>query len=232
MKEYLSPTPLLNFTHPAIQKLLKTQQWQHLNTFDAFKSIYDFVKDEVKFGYSSDDTLSASHVLKVGYGQCNTKGTLLMALLRAVNIPCRLQGFTISNNLKAGVIPNWLLWFAPKVIIHSWVEVYINEQWLELEGYIIDKNYLTAIQTRFKNHTGPFVGYGIATPCLQIPDNEFNGGNTYIQRDSIIKSLGYFNDPDSFHPLFSNLTGIKKCLYKYLLRHIINLNIKRLRRPV
>ncbi|CAM4080120.1 transglutaminase-like domain-containing protein [Pseudoalteromonas byunsanensis] len=229
MKEYLAPTPLLNFAHPAIQKLLKTQQWQYLNSLDALKSIYDFVKDEIKFGYSSDDTLSASHVLKVGYGQCNTKGTLLMALLRAVGIPCRLQGFVISNDLKQGVMPSWILSLAPKTIIHSWVEVYINEHWLELEGYIIDNAYLKAIQQRFKNHHGPFKGFGIATPCLQKPGNEFVGSHTYIQRDSIIKSLGLFTIPDSFYHRFSNLTGIKKWLYQHWLRHIINRRIKKIR---
>ena len=38
-------------------------------------------------------------VLADGYGQCNTKGTLFMALLRACNIPCRVHGFTIDKKI-------------------------------------------------------------------------------------------------------------------------------------
>ncbi|MBD1582115.1 transglutaminase-like domain-containing protein [Pseudoalteromonas sp. S16_S37] len=230
MQEYLSHSHLLDFNHPDIQALIASRAWHTMDQPTALKAIYDYVKDEILFGYSAKDTLKASEVLQDGYGQCNTKGTLLMALLRAVGIPCRLQGFKISNNLKSGVMPSWILNLAPKEIIHSWVEVFIAEQWLELEGYIIDKKYLSTIQQRFRNHQGTFIGYGIATPCLQSPNNEFNGTNTYIQKESIIKSLGHFNEPDSFYSRFSNLTGIKKWLYRYILRHIINLNIKRFRK--
>ncbi|NOU52664.1 transglutaminase family protein [Pseudoalteromonas sp. JBTF-M23] len=229
MQEYLSDTHLLDFKHPTIQALINEQGWLDIERYNALQDIYHFVKDDVVFGYSAHDILKASDVLKDGYGQCNTKGTLLMALLRAVGIPCRLQGFTISNNLKSGVMPKWILLFAPKEIIHSWVEVFIEGQWLELEGYIIDRQYLSAIQQRFKHHHGTFIGYGIATPCLQNPDNEFNGESTYIQKESIIKSLGHFNEPDSFYCKFSNLAGIKKWLYQLVFRHIINLNIKHLR---
>ncbi|BBN82917.1 transglutaminase [Pseudoalteromonas sp. A25] len=229
MQAYLSHTPLLNFEHPDIQALITSRCWHEMDKPTALKAIYDFVKDDIFFGYSAQDTLKASEVLQDGYGQCNTKGTLLMALLRAVGIPCQLQGFTINNNLKSGVMPSWILKLAPKEIVHSWVEVFIEGQWLELEGYIIDKRYLSAIQQRFKNHQGPFIGYGIATPCLQSPKNEFNGTDTYIQKESIIKSLGHFSEPELFYRQYSNLTGIKKWLYQVAFRHIINLNIKRLR---
>lgn len=41
------------------------------------------VRDDIVFGYNIDDEIPASKVLADGYGQCNTKGTLFMALLRA-----------------------------------------------------------------------------------------------------------------------------------------------------
>ena len=56
------------------------------------------------FGYNIDDNISASKVLADGYGQCNTKGTLFMALLRACNIPCRVHGFTIDKKLQKGAM--------------------------------------------------------------------------------------------------------------------------------
>ncbi|KAF7768794.1 hypothetical protein PCIT_a3293 [Pseudoalteromonas citrea] len=232
MQQYLLDTHLLNYTHHRIQTLITQKQWLSLDQQQALTAIYNFVMDDIRFGYSSEDTLNASTVLHQGYGQCNTKGTLLMALLRGVGIPCRLQGFIISNNLKQGVVPRWILTLAPTQIIHSWVEVYLDGTWLELEGYIIDNTYLAAIQSRFKTHHGRFVGYGIATPCLQKPKNQFYGQSTYIQRDSIISSLGHFEDPDSFYQQYQNLSGTKRWLYKYLLRHIINQRIAQLRYSV
>lgn len=67
-------------------------------------AIYNFVRDDIKLGYNADDRISASQVLKYGYVECNTKGTLLIALFRAFGISSRFHGFTIYNELQ----PNYL----------------------------------------------------------------------------------------------------------------------------
>jgi len=175
--------------------------------------------------------VSASQVLKDGYGQCNTKGTLLMALLRALNIQARFHGFTIFNELQRGAIPVYMFSFAPKKIIHSWVEVYFEGRWLDLEGYIIDRQYLSVIQSRFSDQCESFNGFGIATPCLKEPANEWQGESTYIQKEGIADDFGLYDQPDDFYKeKGSNLTGIKKPLFRYLLRYLMNSNVKRIRR--
>lgn len=55
------------------------------------------MRDEIAFGYNESVDLPASRVLAAGFGQCNTKGTLLMALLRALDVPCRFHGFTLAK---------------------------------------------------------------------------------------------------------------------------------------
>jgi transglutaminase-like putative cysteine protease len=124
-KAYLQATAMLDFNHPQIQNLLERREWKNLSEYDAIGAIYNFVRDDTRFGYNKDDRLAASQVLQDGYGQCNTKGTLLMALLRAVGISTRFHGFTIYNDLQRGAIPNYLFIVAPPRIIHSWVEVYL-----------------------------------------------------------------------------------------------------------
>jgi len=71
------------------------------------------VRDEIAVGYNESDDLIASRVLADGIGQCNTTGTLLMALLRAVGIPCRFHGFTIDKALQKGAITGFAYWLAP-----------------------------------------------------------------------------------------------------------------------
>ena len=90
--------------------------------------IYGFVKDEIRFGYNIDDAIPASQVLSDGYGQCNTKGVLFMALLRKADIPCRFHGFTIDKKLQKGAIRG--LWYvlSPRSIVHSWVEVFYKKK--------------------------------------------------------------------------------------------------------
>lgn len=229
-KNLLKHTPMLDFNHPQIQSLIEQRQWRDLSQYDAIGEIYNYVRDEISFGYNADDRIPASQVFKDGYGQCNTKGTLLIALLRAVGVPTRFHGFTIYNELQRGAIPNYLFFFAPKRIIHSWVEVYYKERWINLEGYIIDKPYLKQIQSRFAEDNESFSGFGIATKCLASPDVDWTGEDTYIQSDGIADDFGTYEQPDDFYSKHgSNLTGIKKVLFRYALRHLMNRNVNNIR---
>ncbi|SFM20076.1 transglutaminase-like domain-containing protein [Marinobacter zhejiangensis] len=229
-QNYLKPTPMLDFQSDDIQRLIELRGWANLSQDNAAREIYLFVRDQVAFGYNRDDTLSASAVLRDGYGQCNTKGTLLMALLRAVGIPTRFHGFTIYNELQKGAIPNYLFRLAPERIIHSWVEVWIGGRWLEVEGYIIDKPYLAQVQRRFADECESFSAYGIATTCLKAPDNEWTGSNTYIQKEGIADDFGVYAQPDDFYrEKGSNLTGLRRLLYRALFRHLMNWNVRRIR---
>ena len=229
-KNLLKHTPMLDFNHPQIQSLIEQRQWRDLSQYDAIGEIYNYVRDEISFGYNADDRIPARQVLSDGYGQCNTKGTLLIALLRAVGISTRFHGFTIYNELQRGAIPNYLFFFAPKRIIHSWVEVYYKERWINLEGYIIDKPYLKQIQSRFAEDNESFSGFGIATKCLASPDVDWTGEDTYIQSDGIADDFGTYEQPDDFYSKHgSNLTGIKKVLFRYALRHLMNRNVNNIR---
>ena len=104
MDKYLKETKMLNYSNENIQQLIRQRRWKNINEFERLKSIYDFVRDEILFGYNIDDNVPASKVLADGYGQCNTKGTLFMAILRACNIPCRVHGFTIDKKLQKGAM--------------------------------------------------------------------------------------------------------------------------------
>lgn len=176
MKEkLLIRTNILNFDHPEIQSLISGRCWQELDEFNKIGAAYDFVKDEIKFGYNNSDDIPASEVLADGYGQCNTKSNLLMALLRGLGIKCRFHGFTIEQQLQKGAIPAYVFWLAPKYIIHSWVEVYFNGRWVNLEGFILDRQYLNALQIKFSQIKNEFCGYGVATQCLSSPNTEWQG---------------------------------------------------------
>ena len=116
--ELLESTKLLDYDNKRIQKLIDKRGWKELPEFERIKSIYNYVRDEIKFGYNIDDNIPASKVLKNKYGQCNTKGTLFMALLRACGIPCRIHGFTIDKELQKGVMTGFVYKKAPSNILH------------------------------------------------------------------------------------------------------------------
>ncbi|TRX57962.1 transglutaminase-like domain-containing protein [Thalassomonas sp. M1454] len=227
---YLVKTKILDFDNHNIQSLITERNWKALDDYNKIGAAYTFVKDEIKFGYNRSDDITASEVLADGYGQCNTKGNLLMALLRALNIECRFHGFTIDQQLQKGAIPSYVFWLAPKYIIHSWVEVFFDGKWVNLEGFILDDAYLSSIQSKFSRFKDNFCGYGIATICLENPMTEWVGKSTYIQKEGIHDDFGLYNSPDVFYSeKGTNLSGVKRWLYQSVIRHIINMNVNRLR---
>ncbi|WP_100641853.1 transglutaminase-like domain-containing protein [Alteromonas facilis] len=231
MQVYLTNTPILDFQHSSIQQLVAERAWQALPAYERIGAVYDFVRNEIVFGYNKSDDIPASLVLADGYGQCNTKGSLLMALLRAVGIECRFHGFTIDQALQKGAIPSLLFGLAPRFIIHSWVEVLYQGEWIALEGFILDEAYLRAVQRKFDNIKGAFCGYGIATDCFQEPGVEWQGKATFIQHKGIADDFGLYDSPDDFYRQYgTNLSGVKRWFYQHFARHIINWNVRRLRK--
>ncbi len=223
-------TPILDYDHPLIDNLVRQRGWEKLPEFERIGAVYNFVKDEILFGYNASDNLSASQVLTDGYGQCNTKSTLFMALLRRLGIACRFHGFTIDNSLQKGAIPGWLFPMAPSKIIHSWVEVRYDDIWVALEGLILDAGYLQVIQKRFCHSGDVFSGYGVATNNLSDPQVSWCGKDTYIQKEGIDDDYGVYDDPDAFYAEWgTNLSGIKKWLHVYFIRHLMNRNVASIR---
>jgi len=225
----LAESPLLNFSHHTLEVLVTDKHWNTLPEFERIGAVYDFVREEIAFGYNVRDEISASRVLADGYGQCNTKATLLMALLRAVNIPCRMHGFTIDKSLQRGVVPELVYPIAPANIMHSWVEIYHDDRWINLEGFILDTAVLKALQKRFPEESN-LCGYGAGTSCLQNPPVAWQGNDTYIQETGINQDLGLFDTPDQLFAAHGQKFGfLRGLLYEFLIRHWMNARVRGMR---
>ncbi|MEZ5659799.1 MAG: transglutaminase domain-containing protein [Burkholderiaceae bacterium] len=223
------PSPLLDFAEPAVQTLIDARGWRALPVEHRIGAIHDFVRNEIAFGYNRDDALTASQVLADGYGQCNTKAILLMALLRATGIACRLHGFTIDKALQRGVVPEAVYGLAPAEIIHSWVEVWHDGRWVVLEGFIIDDAMLGAIQSHFGDRQR-LCAYGIGTDALQDPPVHWRGNDTLIQSTGIARDLGVHDTPDAFYAQHrQSLGNLRGWLYRHLIRHWMNARVRAMR---
>lgn len=230
MEKYLKETKMLDFSNEKIQRLINERKWRKMNTFECLKSIYNFVRDEILFGYNVDDHISASRVLQDGYGQCNTKGTLFMALLRACNIPCRVHGFTIDKKLQKGAMTGIVYKSAPQNVFHSWVEVYFEDKWYELEAFILDISYLRKLHDKNRNCTGAFCGYGVAVTDFQNPIIDFDRNNTYIQSEGINQDFGIYDSPDELlKEHHQEMSSVKAFMYRNIGRHLMNRNVRKIR---
>ena len=229
-KPLTEKTYLLDYDNYNIQRVIRERGWMNLAEFERIKAIYNYVRDEIKFGYNVDDNIPASKVLKDGYGQCNTKGTLFMAFLRACDIPCRVHGFTINKDLQKGAMTGFVYKNAPQNIFHSWVEVQLEGEWYELEAFIIDKKYLNKLQLKNPSCEGAFCGYGVAVTDFKNPIIEFNRNNTYIQSKGINQDFGIYDTPDELlKEHHQDISMLKKLAFRFYGRHVMNLNVMRIR---
>jgi hypothetical protein len=231
MGNLLRETGLLDYKSPQIQELIQLRAWRDLSEKERIHAIYNFVRDEINFGYNTSDNISATNVLKDGYGQCNTKSTLFMALLRAVGVPCRIHGFYVDKMVQKGAMKSFYYSLSPKDILHSWVEVLYNRRWLNIEGFILDVKYLKKLQIKFEEREGSFCGYGVAVDDFKNPPIEWGENDTYIQKEGITKDLGVFDIPDELFAEYKQKTGrLKEYVFRNIVRHLMNRNIQRIRR--
>lgn len=230
MNQYLKETALLDFNHHKIIALVDSRGWNTLSIDERIRQIYTFVRDEILFGYNESDDIPSSQILNDHFGQCNTKGTLFMSLLRATNIPCRIHGFTIDKKVQKGIITGLVYRLSPKEFLHSWVELFYQDTWICLEGIIIDKGFLTGVQNLFPNQSNSFCGYGIATSSLQNPLIDWEGKDTFIQDKTIVQDFGVFDSPDAFYRKHgTNLARLKRFLYRHIIRKRMNSKVRKIR---
>ena len=56
---WLARTPTADYDNPAIEELVEARKWRSLTKYERIGATYDFVKDEIAFGYNgSDDQFS------------------------------------------------------------------------------------------------------------------------------------------------------------------------------
>lgn len=231
MKRYLASTQLLDFNSANIQNLIQNRGWRNLESLDArINAAYLFVRDEIRFGYNSTDSISASRVLSDGYGQCNTKSTLLMALLRAIGVPCRLHGATIHKRLQKGIVNGLFYALAPTNIFHTWAEVFIDGKWVGLEGVILDASYLRGLRTSLPANTTELLGFAVGSSSFDNPPVDWKGTDTQIQSTGVNQDFGGYDDPDRFYETHGdNLTSFRAWLFKAWIRHVLNRNVESIR---
>jgi len=228
---YLESSPLLDYAHPAIQQLIIAKGWDTIKTkADLIGEVYTFVRDEIAYGYTKSFSLPASKILAKGYGNCITKSTLLMALLRAVGVPCRFHAMTIRKVIFRGLLPSFSYMLVTKHPYHAWVEVRYNHKWLEMEGHIVDRPYLQKLQEKFPDYMGSFYGYGMAVLNFRNPENRWNEKSTYVQHKAIEEELGIFDTPDAFFSHYPDSNDYTHSFrYRAFIRGQLNRSIKALR---
>jgi len=157
MHEYLRPTIYCDNDNSEIREAALTLIKDAQTPRDAAVRIFFFVRDEILFDL--DAPTKASQTLRRKTGQCVTKSTLQIALLRAAGIPARYHRVDVHKNCLKGLIsPVVFSQFADSIDDHPWCECYLSGGWMSCETLfdrtlyesavrqgIIDRNEITTI---------------------------------------------------------------------------------------
>ncbi len=152
---WLAATRWIDAGHPDIVAAAKrTIAGARTDTERAVR-LHDLVRD-IPFGWApAFDQQTASEALACGIGFCNTKSTLLVALLRAAGIPARIHFVSITRRVLRGLIT------PPSAYVdHSCTEVLLDGRWIGTDSYNVDPAVHRAALARLRAENSQ-IGYGV-----------------------------------------------------------------------
>ncbi|MDP1943026.1 transglutaminase family protein [Rhodoferax sp.] len=195
-QEWLRPTRLLDLDDPKLR--IQAMRITQLATTDVQKAVcvHDFIK-AMPFGcVAGFDHVTAASVLRAGRGDCHTKGTLLVAMLRSVGVPARLRFVSLPSTFLKGIID------APhSTTTHAVGEVYLDGGWVQTDTYVAD----SLLETRAADllvQQGSLLGYGVHVRGQHFWDGRHAAHAQYHDSDPTsmpVHDWGVAHDPEHFY---------------------------------
>ena len=224
---------LSNFDHPLITEKAGELTTDEKSLVGNLEALFNFVRDRIPFAFpmkfSDWDVVSASDVVRSGFGYCNTKATLLVALCRASGIPARVHYGLIDVQIMGGIFPSFAFPFLPSSGPHSWTDVELDGHWKSIDSYINDETLFRASRIRLQS-TGRSIGYSLA--CRDGKCScEFNFGEKgFVHMGAVVEDHGVWDDASQYFESekYVRFSAIQRLFYP-VIAAISNRNISRLR---
>lgn len=222
------PNKIFNQDSPEIQNLIREKKWRSFGEKNRILQIFNYVKNDINFGFPKKALLSASQVVNEGQANALNKSILLKTLFDASGILCRFHAFTINKEIYNGIVSSLRFKFLPQHLISAWIEVFFDEQWIVVDGVQLDEKYFNNISKIFHKTQKEFIGYGCAIYLDNGHQTNWDGKtHSYNQRAAITRDHGLIEEFDWFFEEFSkDIKELKKIRSKKT-----NLNIKKIRNP-
>ncbi|KIT17774.1 transglutaminase-like domain-containing protein [Jannaschia aquimarina] len=168
-------------------------------TRDKLDRLFRYVRDDIVFGFPPEgDFVKASDTIRFGYGQCNTKATLLLALCKACRIPARIHFSLIRKDIQKGFFTGLAYWLVPDEISHSWIEVEIDGRWRKIDTFINDLPLFNAAKEAL-HERGWSTGYSLAlTDGEASPDLDLDH-EAFQQMAAVTGDHGTWDDPADYY---------------------------------
>lgn len=199
---------------------------------EKIKAIFLYVRDDIRFQFPKEgDFVPASKTIEYQYGQCNTKGTLFLALCKSIGIEARIHYSLIKKDIQKGLFTGIAYWLMPEYISHSWIEIKVNEKWVKIDSYINDKYLYEAGKIALKEK-GWNTGYSISCSNNSSSIDLDLQNEKFVQMDAVVGDHGVYNEPIEYYKSdkYKNRPNAFKMLLYKLMIDGINNKVKKLRK--
>ncbi len=131
--KYLTPTYFLDYESDEIQKLVKEFNTDTLAPKEKAIGLYLKVRDQWKYDpyniHLTKEGYKASEIAKKPYGHCVDKSILLIAGLRALQIPARIHLAKVKNHIAVEKLTE--KFGTNELTPHGMVNVRLNGKWVK-----------------------------------------------------------------------------------------------------
>ena len=132
--QYLQPTYYFDFEHELIQDLVREFQSEELSEKEKAVGLYVKVRDGWSYDpytiHLSPEKMRASFIATRSRGHCIEKSVVLIAGLRALDIPARLHLGKVRNHIAVEKLIEKI--GSDELTPHGMVNVFLNGEWLKL----------------------------------------------------------------------------------------------------
>ncbi len=195
-RQWLGNTPQLEWKHPRLRLLAVRLTQLSYRPHDKALALFRHVR-QMPFGCVGDGTgVPALTVLRLNRGDCHTKSTLLVALLRAIGLPARLRLVSLKPDFLQGIID-----LGQNPVEHCQVEVWLEDHWVRFDSHVMDPPLVEACRTQLTLE-GRTLGYGLHLDGAVDWDGQTEALSPTVAADDRslpVRDWGCYDDPYSFY---------------------------------
>lgn len=193
-QRWLRNTPLLQHDHPKI-RLLALKLTQLKSGREKALACFEFVR-KLEFKCSINKKRAGSvDVLAAGMGDGFGKGTLFIAMLRAIGVPARMRVVLLHPTYLTG-----LAGLDGTLAEHAYTEVWIEGEWLAVDSYVVDLDLGLRARMRLL-FEGRNAGYGVHAKGQVSWDARSSSFGQFSSEDPAslpLMDLGTYDDVQQF----------------------------------
>jgi len=222
---------LADFENPVVGRTADRLVVSSNSVREKLQCLFRYVRDEITFEFPPEgDFVKASDTIQRGYGQCNTKAALLLALCKACDIPAKIHFSLISKDIQKGFFTGLAYWLMPNEISHSWIEVKVDERWRRIDTFINDRELYQAAKEEL-NRRGWQTGFSLALSNGDVSPDLNLDSEAFQQMAAVTSDHGTWDDPADYYasPMYRNRPGLLRLWAYRVMIDSVNSRVRKLR---